>query len=173
MPSASAGTAPNQASKKLVIIEDPVLNSPFLEPDRHFKFTEEGITGDIIHRRRTSAYFIPVPRPRNRRSREQLVFDTEWTADRLKENDFINKVRAKVGQWRASGYAGSPISNTTRQLLEYWKRPDRERRLFFCQIEAVETAIYLTEVAPKWDAWIENSLRTSNVAANPELYALP
>src|SRR5579884_3758010 len=95
MPSAATGTVPgdHEATKRLVIIEDPILNSPFDEPSRHFKFTEDGITNQIIETRRTSAYFIPVPRPRNRRSREQLVLDTEWTADRLKENDFINKVR--------------------------------------------------------------------------------
>lgn len=166
--SPSAGEDPRQ---RLVIIEDPILNSPYEAPSRHFKFTEEGISNEIIPKRRTSAYFIPVPRPRNK-GRNQLAFDTEWTADRLQENDFINRVRAKVAQWSAGNYANSPITNTTRQLLEHWKRTDRERRLFFCQLEAVETAIYLTEVAPKWDAWIENQLRDSNAASNPELYRI-
>src|SRR5947209_3686684 len=130
MPSAT-GTAPTgqEASKRLVIIEDPVLNCAFEEPTRHFRFTEEGITDEIVEKRRSSAYFIPVPRPRSRKSREQLALDTEWTADRLKENAFINKVRTRVAHWRASGYAGSPITNTTRQLLDYWKRSDRDRRL--------------------------------------------
>lgn len=173
MPSAaSRAIHGGPTSKRLVIIEDPILNSPFDEPSRHFRFTEEGITNEIVEQRRTSAYFIPVPRPRNRPSREQLVLDTEWTADRLKENTFINKVRGRVAQWRAGAYAGSPMTNTTRQLLDYWKRADRERRLFFCQIEAVETAIYLTEVAPKWDAWIENDVHAANAAANPELFRI-
>jgi hypothetical protein len=69
-------------SQRLVVIEDPILNCPFEPPTRHFKFTEEGITNEIVPRRRTSAYFIPVPRPRNK-GRNQLAFDTEWTADRL------------------------------------------------------------------------------------------
>src|SRR4051794_27189283 len=112
MPSTAAGAVQSDvATKRLVIIEDPILNSPFGEPSRHFRFTEEGISNEVIEKRRSSAYFIPVPRPRNRRNREQLILDTEWTADRLKENDFINKVRARVGQWRISGYAGSPITN--------------------------------------------------------------
>ncbi len=52
-------------------------------------------------------------------------------------------------------------------------RPERERRLFFCQVEALETVIYLTEVAGKYgDAWIENRLRQDNLDANPQLFRL-
>jgi hypothetical protein len=144
MTSSRAGAAPTvEAGQRVVIIDDPVLNCPFDEPSKHFRFTEDGITNVVVVIRRTSSYFIPVTRVRNR-SRDQLAMDTEWTADRLQENEFINRVRAKVGVWRASGYTPSPITNTTRQLLEYWRRSDRERRLFFCQIEALETAIYLS-----------------------------
>jgi type III restriction enzyme len=173
MPQTSTvGQVEEIATKRLVVIEDPILNSPFEVPTRHFKFTEEGISNEIVPKRRSSAYFIPVPRPRNSRKGAQLAFDTEWTADRLQENDFINRVRAKVAQWSASNYANSPITSVTRQLLAHWRAQDRERRLFFCQLEAAETAIYLTEVAPKWDSWIENQLRDANMAANPELYRI-
>jgi type III restriction enzyme len=48
-----------------------------------------------------------------------------------------------VTLWRDQGYPG--ITPVTRSLLEYWTRPDRERRLFFCQVEALETLIFLTE----------------------------
>ena len=58
------------------------------------------------------------------------------------------------------------MTATTAKLLSYWTNPDREKPLFFCQIEAVETAIDIAEVARKCgDAWIENDLR----AANPGL----
>jgi len=99
----------------------------------------------------------------------QLSFDTEWTQDRVKENEFINRVRAKVGQWRKGGYQG--VTRTTRELLEYWTNPEREVHLFFCQVEALETAIYITEVAKKYgDAWMENTIREANETANPQLY---
>ena len=66
------------------------------------------------------------------------------------------------------GYVGTTA--TTRHLLEYWNDEERERRLFFCQIEALETAIYITEVAGKYgDAWIENTLREANNSSNPGL----
>ncbi len=153
-----------------VAIENPVINSPFGEPQRHFKFSDEGITDQVIASRRISSYFIPIPQPR-KKNPKQLTFETEWTADRLEENKFINRVRERVAIWRKGGYQG--ITNTTRRLLEYWNNPQREHKLFFCQVEALETAIYITEVAGKYgDAWIENSLREASQAANPLLYRI-
>jgi type III restriction enzyme len=151
-----------------VVIENPILNSPYVEPRRHFRFTDEGITDEIVEARRSSQYFVPIPQPRKRG--RQLAF-SEWTQDRVEENKLINQIRARVAVWRRGGYQG--ITKITAQLLEYWQRPDRERRLFFCQIEALETAIYITEVASKYgDAWIENRLREENERANPVLYRI-
>jgi type III restriction enzyme len=153
-----------------VVIENPVLNSPFEEPKRHFRFTEDGITDEIIDERCISQYFIPIPRTR-KKSPKQLSFETEWTSDRVEENKDINRIRERVEIWRKGGYVG--ITKTTSRLLEYWKREDRERRLFFCQIEALETAIWITEVAPKYgEAWVENLLREKNLQSNPLLYRI-
>ena len=150
-----------------IVIENPVLNTPFDEPKRHFRFNEDGITDEVVDARRVSSYFIPIPRPK-KKSPKQLGFETEWTKDRVKENEFINKVRGSVTRWRLGGYRG--ITSTTDRLLKYWKRSDRERRLFFCQIEAAETAIFLTEVAGRFgEAWIEADLRRANEGANPLL----
>ena len=99
-----------------VVIENPVLNSPFSEPTSHFKFSNEGITNEIINARRTSSYFIPVAQPKKKG--KQLSFDTEWIGDRIKENEFINQIRSRVSIWRSGGYHS--ITKTTRQLLEYW-----------------------------------------------------
>jgi type III restriction enzyme len=66
---------------------------------------------------------------------------------------------------------GPGIRRTTRRLLEYWQNPERERKLFFCQIEALETAIYITEVTHKHgDNWIANELHRANAEVNPLLY---
>jgi len=152
-----------------VVIENPVINSPFDEPRRHFRFGDEGITSDIDDGRRSSSYFIPIAQPR-RQNRNQLMFDTEWTKDRIEENRFINQIRERVGQWRVARRPG--LTRTTSQLLEYWTNPQREKRLFFCQIEALETAIYLTEIAGRSEAWIDNAIRQANAEANPGLYRL-
>jgi len=153
---------------KQVVIENPILNSPYAEPARHFKFDDDGITNEIIESRRISAYFVPVPQARTRG--KQLAFN-EWTQDRIEENKFINQVRERVRLWRLGGCKG--ITAVTRRLLEYWKNPDREKKLFFCQIEALETAIYVAEAARQFgDAWIENQLQLANEQSNPGLYRI-
>ncbi len=152
---------------KQIVIENPVINSAFREPGRHFKFTDDGITNEVMDGRRSSSYFVPIARPR-KKGQKQLEFDTEWTQDRIEENKLVNQIRDRVKLWREGGYVG--VTPTTSRLLAYWTAPDREKKLFFCQIEALETAIYLTEVAHKYgDAWIENELRAANDSSNPGL----
>src|SRR5438132_6143330 len=149
-----------------VVIENPILNSPYEEPGKHFRFSDEGITNEIVDERRVSSYFMPIPAAKKKG--RQLVFDTEWTQDRVEENKFINRMRGRVAQWRQGGHVG--LTKTSRALLDYWQREDREKKLFFCQIEALETAIYIAEVANKYgDSWIDNDLRTFAQDANPAL----
>lgn len=150
-----------------VVIENPIINSPFNESTRHFKFTDEGITNEVVEGRRTSSYFVPIAKPK-KKGTKQLKFDTEWTQDRVEENKLVNDIRRRVSQWRKGGYVG--VTPTTKVLIDYWTDPSRERKLFFCQNEALETAIYITEVAKKYgDAWIENTLRDANDGSNPGL----
>jgi type III restriction enzyme len=152
-----------------VVIENPIINSPFEEPTRHFKFDDEGITNEQVDGRRTSSYFVPIARPRKSNGgAKQEVFDTEWTQDRIEENKLVNDIRRRVSRWRTGGYIG--VTPTTARLIAYWTNPSREKKLFFCQNEALETAIYITEVAKKYgDAWIENTLRAANDGSNPGL----
>ena len=93
-----------------VVIENPVLNSPFEEPKRHFKFTEDGITDEIIEERRVSQYFVPIPRAK-KKSPKQLSYETEWTANRVEQNKDINRIRERVEIRRKGGYIG--ITKTT------------------------------------------------------------
>ena len=156
-----------------VVIENPILNSPFDEPARHFKFNDDGITDEIVEARRRSAYFIPIPPPKKKGATagtQQLSLTGDWTAERVKDSEFINQVRERVAAWRTAKYPN--VTTVTRELIEYWTDAERERRLFFCQIEALETAIYLAEVAPKLDTWMENTLRAKNEGANPGLYRI-
>ena len=80
-----------------VVIENPIINSPFDEPTRHFRFTDEGITNEIIAGRRASSYFVPIARPK-KKGGTQLSFDTEWTEDRIEENRLVNDIRRRVGR---------------------------------------------------------------------------
>ncbi len=152
-----------------VVIENPIINSPFDEPIRHFRFSDEGITNEVVDGRRISSYFVPIARPRNRRgAAQQALIDTEWTQDRIEENKLVNDIRRRVAMWRQGGYVG--VTPTTARLIAYWTDPNREKKLFFCQNEALETAIYIAEVAKKYrDAWIENAIRAANDTSNPGL----
>jgi type III restriction enzyme len=148
-------------------IENPILNSPFEEPTRHWRFGEDGITNEIVEARRVSAYFMPIAKSKRT---EQLDFETEWTSDRIEPNELINRVRERIGLWRRGGWPG--VTPTSRRLLEYWTNEKREKKLFFCQVEALETAIYIGEVVNKrghQDAWVMNSLRKFAEDANPGL----
>jgi len=148
------------------LIENPILNSPYREPNRHWRFGDEGILNEVVETRRASAYFVPIPAPKKKG--KQLQFDTEWTQDRIEPNDKANLIREKVRHWREGEYQG--VTQVTRKLLQHWINPDRENKLFFCQVEALETLVYLTESARKvGDNWIENWLRDANLASNPGL----
>lgn len=163
---------PPEKPRPQVTIDDPIINSPFEEPKRHFKFGDNGITNEIAEGRRESFYFVPVPRPRGQ-ARDQLLLDAIWNDERSEKNTFINLVRGRVTQWRNSGLQMTSVTPVTRRLLEHWKNPERDKRLYFCQIEAAETAIYLAEAARKFnDAGLENQLREANLKGNSELNRL-
>ncbi|MEX0946581.1 MAG: DEAD/DEAH box helicase family protein, partial [Acidimicrobiia bacterium] len=149
-----------------VVIENPILNPPFEEPGRHFRFDESGITNEVVEERRTSSYFVAIPPAK--RTKAKQAFETEWTADRVEENRDINRIREQVGLWRQGGRLHT--TPTTKRLIEYWTDEARERRLFFAQIEALDTAIYLAEAADKvGQSWIPDLLAEKAAAANPGL----
>ena len=149
-----------------VVIENPILNSPYEEPGRHFRFDDDGITDEIDEGRRPSSYFVPIPATKKRGGTQAL--DAEWTRDRIEVSENINRIRERVALWRLGGWLG--VTPTTRRLLTYWTDPERERGLFFCQVEALETAIYIAEAATKvGDAWITNLLNEESALYNPGL----
>src|SRR4029079_12603591 len=64
------------------------------------------------------------------------------------------------------------VTHPTRTLLEHWHGEDRFRPLFFCQIEALETLIFITEVAKQskyGQDWIEKYLKEKAEEAGTEL----
>ena len=108
------------------LIENPILNSPFEAPAHHFKFTDEGITNEIVEGRRSSSYFVPIARPKKKG--KQLVFDTEWTQDRIEENKSVNFIRRRVGMWHEGGHLD--VTPTAAALPKYWTNPERRQPRF-------------------------------------------
>src|SRR5207247_9669185 len=113
-----------------VVIQNPVINSPFTVPARHFEFGDRGITGVISEGRRQSSYFVPIPH--GRRQTAQLSLEAAWTKDRLRENELVNRMREKVAIWRKGGHAG--VTGKTKRLHDYWTGPQRHGKQFFWQV---------------------------------------
>ena len=129
-------------------VEHPILCSPYGEPDQHWLYdTATGIPSKVSGRRPASYWFKSE---RTGTAQQQLSFLAEEERDDL---PLVNALREDVRRWRESGWENA--SETTKKLLRHWWREDRSRRLFFCQIEAAETIIYLREILalgkkPRW-----------------------
>lgn len=132
-------------------LSDPVVNSPYEEPARHFVLDEQGRpTGEIAETRRASEFFIPVPKPRKGKKGKPDAPTLDFGAlndERVEKNDKIDQLRDALRTWRLQGYPGATA--ISRKLLLYWSDPDREDRILFAQREAAETAIYLVEITGK------------------------
>jgi type III restriction enzyme len=151
--------------------ENPIINSPFDEPCWHFELDAEGQpTGQKLPGRRDSRQVVPVPAARRRGplQRELDLFD-EAAGSRITPNPLINEIRKHVTQWRTLPPSQWGVTPETQRLLLHWKDPDRDRKLFFCQREAVETLIYLTEVDPRR---FRKQIEDANAEANPGLFRI-
>ena len=120
-------------------VENPILCSPYKEPDQHWLYdTATGVPSKVSGRRPASYWFKSE---RTGTAQQQLGFLAEEERDDL---PLVNALRDDVRRWRESGWENA--SETTKKLLRHWWREDRTRRLFFCQLEAAETIIYLREI---------------------------
>ena len=157
----------------------PILNSPYTIPSRHWELDDQGQpTHCTIDSRRPAKYISPVPKPRKQKGKfkqSDLIFNDQQD-QKYDPTPVINELRFHVGQWRnLPNSADWLVTPETARLLDHWRNhPFTGIRPFFCQIEAVETAIWLTEVAPaikSGRAFLEH-LKNSNHEANPELMRL-
>jgi len=160
----------------------PILNSPYGYPGRHWELDEQGQpTQRIIDNRRRAEFITPIPKPKKRKGLAEqtaLVFDEGKGLSTAKQQydhtAIINSVRQQVDKWRALPNANDwRVTPETVRLLQHWRHHKFSSiRPFFCQIEAVETAIWLTEVAPqagKASEGVLEHLVNANNDANPEL----
>jgi type III restriction enzyme len=165
--------------------EQPVLNSPYAYPARYWELDESGQpTQRIIERRRRAEFITPIPKPRKRKAKPDqtdLVFDEGKGLSTEKQQydptSIINELRYQVDQWRSWPNPNDwQVEPETQRLLQHWRHHKFSGvRPFFCQLEAVETAIWLTEVAPKLGKsgkrFLEH-LANANNDANPDLMRL-
>lgn len=163
------GSFPNGAWL-VAFSEKPIITSPFDAPALHYELDGDGQpTGKLLPGRRESIQVVPVAAVRRRGPRqvELGLFDEKGT--RVTTNALVNEIRQHVAQWRDLPPSQWGVSPETQRLLLHWRDPDRNRRLFFCQREAVETLIYLAEVAP---TRFRKQLQEANAEANLGLFRL-
>ena len=161
--------------------DHPILNSPYAKPTRHWELDEHGQpTQRITEARRNADFVTPIPKPRKRKGgtrQVSLVLDEGSGLSTDKQqyqlSSMINEVRNLVDQWRGipnSQHWG--VTPETARLMKHWREFEfADFRPFFCQLEAVETAIWLTEVAPHTAQGkrVLDYLSAANRDANPEL----
>jgi len=116
-------------------IDKLIVNSPYEEPQRYWEYVRE-TREFVLHEgeRRPAGYVIATENSRG--------FDDPGVFVPI---PLVNDIRPRVELWREKGYAG--VTGTTRRLLQHWQDPEerRDSRFFFCQLEAIETIIWLTE----------------------------
>jgi type III restriction enzyme len=115
-------------------IDRLIINSPYEEPKYHWRYDRETRTFDLVGGRRPAGYVVATPGSK--------AFDDPGI---FVEIPLVNQIRPRVKAWREAGYPG--VTSITKRLLDHWRDPEglREHRFFFCQLEAVETLIWLTE----------------------------
>jgi type III restriction enzyme len=109
-----------------------IISSPYEKPTNHLKYIREIGKFELVEGRRSAGYVVA--------SEHSDSFDDPGHFIPL---PLVNKIRERVDKWREAGYSG--ITSITKDLLEHWKNAERETKLFFCQIEAIETLIWLIE----------------------------
>lgn len=164
--------------------EKPIITSPYDYPARHWELDAAGQpTQKIIEARRKAEFITPIPKSRKQKKKKQAEFEfgdeTGISTNRQKYEAIpvINRLREEVDKWRNIPDKNKwGVTQETARLLEHWRHHSfSDLRPFFCQIEAVETAIWLMEVAPNagktGDSFIDH-LKDANHEANPELFRL-
>jgi type III restriction enzyme len=163
--------------------DHPILNPPYDCPAKHWELNEDGQpTEKVLETRRRAQFITPIPKPKKRKSAAQqtFVFDDgkglSTEAQQYDPTSIINEVRGHVNSWRSLPNPNQwQVTPETARLLQHWRHHTFSGiRPFFCQVEAVETAIWLTEVAPqsKHGKRVLDHLAAANRDANPELMRL-
>jgi len=125
-------------------IDRLIINSPYEEPTQHWRYERETRTFDLVDGRQPAGYVVA--------SSDSRAFDDPGI---FVEIPLVNRIRPRVAAWRSAGYPG--VGSITKRLLAHWRDPEEfeARRFFFCQLEAVETLIWLTEAPAAERAGIE------------------
>ncbi len=136
--------------------QSPILDSPYEVPSRHWVLDEGRQPPDAVGEGRRKVSFIsPIPKVRKAGGKPpQLAFDAKSEALVTREQQYqlialIDSLRQELGTWRALPEGEWRVTPETARLLKHWRHHQfTDFRPIFRQVEAVETIIWLIEVAP-------------------------
>lgn len=119
-------------------IDKLIINSPYEEPTEHWLYDRAKQSFNRMEGRRSAGYLIA--------SKDSQSFDDPGYFVPIKS---VNKIRERVSNWRENDYP--EVTAVTGKLLRHWTNADKSEinRFFFCQLEAIETLIWLTEVGER------------------------
>ena len=120
-------------------VDEPILCSPYTEPTEHWVYNTDTGRPSRMQGRRPAGYWVETYGTSEEQLELSIAREEGWSTLPLVQN-----LRNDVKRWRESDYRNA--STVTKQLLRYWQREGRQRPLFFCQLEAVETVIYIAEI---------------------------
>lgn len=114
-------------------IDQLIINSAFREPTQHWKYNHQMQSFAKEPGRRPAGYFIAGQGTNQYNDIGEFI-----------ELPLVNRIRPRVKAWREAGYPG--VTGVTKKLLEHWNDNDaRQYQFFFCQMDAMETLIWLAE----------------------------
>ena len=157
----------------------PILNSPYDYPARYWELDESGQpTQKIIEHRRRAEFITPIPKPKKRKAsatQQEMVFDEgkglSTAAQQYDPTSIINELRQHVNQWRALPPNQWQVTPETARLLQHWRHHDfGSIRPFFCQVEAVETAIKAARKLHRVPSSVTTRIQQLEIALSVKLF---
>ena len=120
-----------------------ILNRPYEVPTRHW--VQDHSTGYLKAEsgRRPAQYRMMLTSKGSEKSTPQTGDEEHRLPGIAYMFEVVEILRRQMAEWRRDGYPG--VSAVSRQLLQHWTYESRSKKLFFCQIEAMETFVYLAE----------------------------
>lgn len=115
-------------------IDKLIINSPYKEPTKHWFYNRDNRDFELREGRRKASYIVATP--------NSQAFDDPGIQIEI---ELVSRIRPRVKEWREKNYPG--VTGTTKRLLLHWRDEEerKDRMFFFCQLEAIETLIWLKE----------------------------
>ena len=130
-PHPNNGASPDDPDAGAPAVEKPIINSPYSEPGQHWKIHPHE-PPELVEERRPPTYFYSDG---TGREKGELI-----------DISLVGKIRERLAKWRPHALRGEGgVTRVTMELLNHWRREGRQMPLFFAQLEAVETIIFLNE----------------------------